>query len=117
MTPSAHPAVGYQCLHCGNYRHETPTGPCHGADGTDRADHAWGEPLECIEGGGIPSRCQGPVEMRFGYGLKGSYARCLGHFDDYMERAQITQERYPDSPNPPADFDPTYAGEHWDEDY
>ncbi|AYR03266.1 hypothetical protein SEA_OCTOBIEN14_131 [Gordonia phage Octobien14] len=68
----------------------------------------------CIESYG--DTCTGPVEYRFGYGLKGSYVRCLGHWEAYMDRMEGVRRRYPDTATPPADFDPTYAGESWDED-
>lgn len=44
--------------------------------------------------------------------------RCDGHYDAYVERVQPRMDeirrRYPE--HAPADFDPAYAGERWDED-
>lgn len=42
---------------------------------------------------------------------------CEYHTRKSIEFRQGVRERYPDSPIPPSDFDPTYAGERWDDDY
>jgi hypothetical protein len=71
------------------------------------------EQLECIEG---PEGCEGPVEYRWpGYGER-NWPRCEKHGAERVEREEAAMERYPDTPAPPADFDPLDAGERWDED-
>ena len=66
--------------------------------------------LECIESG---PDCNGPVEMRYpGYGTR-SFARCEKHGHDRLAREELAQQRYPI--HAPDDFDPSYAGETWDE--
>lgn len=64
--------------------------------------------------------CEGEVTEY--YALSGSgltYARCERHYGEYVERVQPKMDhisrRYPE--HAPADFDPSYAGESWDEDY
>ena len=75
--------------------------------------------MECIDG---PDGCQGLV-MKY-YALSGSgerYPRCDQHYSEYVMRVQPLMDeiraRYPDTDVAPDWFDPTYAGEHWDEDY
>lgn len=109
--PAPTTATSYQCLECGWYAHENVARTCY-----ESKPHAWSK-LQCIEAGGDNQTCSGDtVEYRFGYGLKGSYPRCGGHHQAYLERMEQINRRYPDSDIPPADFDPTYAGESWDED-
>lgn len=104
------PHASLMCTECGYYIHDTAA---HVADHTPD----W-ELIECIESPGGGEKCGGDKpEYRFGYGLKGSYVRCGKHFDAYMARAKASRRRYPDSDLAPTDFDPTYAGERWDEDY
>jgi hypothetical protein len=68
--------------------------------------------LRCITPG--PS-CAGPVEYRAALSATGkSFPRCDRHWEERLDREALLRERYPDSPFPPADFDPTYAGESWD---
>ena len=76
---------------------------------------------ECLEHNDA-TECQGPVSEY--YALSGSgltYPRCERGYDEYVARVrpQIdeTRERYPDTPNAPDWFDPSYAGEQWDSDY
>lgn len=42
--------------------------------------------------------------------------RCQKHWDESNKRQDEISRRYPDSPIAPADFDPFYAGERWNED-
>lgn len=42
---------------------------------------------------------------------------CTNHRNEWLDQQQRHNRRYPDSPIPPSDFDPYYAGERWDEDY
>jgi hypothetical protein len=44
-----------------------------------------------------------------------SFPRCEKHWAERLETQRGIDERYP--AQQPADFDPLYAGEHWDEDY
>jgi len=76
---------------------------------------------DCIEHT-IPADCEG--EVMFYQALSGSgesYPRCEKGYAEYVERVQpqmdSIRERYPDSSTPPSWFDPTYAGERWDDDY
>lgn len=71
---------------------------------------------ECIDRSDSP--CEGEVFERLalsGSGMR--FARCDGHYAAYCERLQPViddiNERYPQQA--PADFDPYYAGECWDE--
>lgn len=62
--------------------------------------------------------CSGGVEYRFPLSATGrSFPRCDKHWSDRLDIQEGINRRYPDSPFPPADFDPTYAGESWDEEY
>jgi hypothetical protein len=73
---------------------------------------------ECIDSG--ESICDGDTFER--YTLSGSgmtFPRCDKHYGEYVDRLQPVMDdinrRYPKQA--PADFDPMYAGESWDEDY
>lgn len=72
---------------------------------------------DCLDG---PQGCEGEVfdrPSRSGSGM--CFPRCEKHYDDYAVRMDAvhakTRARYPRQA--PADFDPSYAGERWDEDY
>ena len=72
------------------------------------------EQLECLDGHG--GDCQGEVEYRMPLSGTGrSYPRCDRHWGERVVRQQEIDQRYPY--HQPSDFDPLYAGEHWDEDY
>ncbi len=74
------------------------------------------EELECLDAGSS-TPCEGPVEYRVAMSSTGrSFPRCEKHFDIAYRRFEETQRKY-GSPIAPKDFDPLYAGEHWDEDY
>lgn len=71
------------------------------------------EKLECLEHG---PDCSGVVEYRpslSGTGM--AIERCDFHWEKRLEKEDEIQERYPY--NAPSDFDPSYAGERWDDDY
>lgn len=69
--------------------------------------------MECLEG---PDGCEGEVLYRWpGYGER-DWPRCEKHGEARVKREEEARERYPDSPCAPADFDPSYAGERWDDD-
>lgn len=73
------------------------------------------ETLECLDG--HDGECAGPVEYHqnpYSDSFK-AWPRCDRHFDLYVERMQGIAQRYP--VNAPSDFDPSYAGERWDDDY
>lgn len=73
------------------------------------------ETPECLDG---PAECQGAVEYRMALSGTGrSFPRCDKHWSDRLDVQEGIDRRYPDSPFPPSDFDPSYAGERWDEDY
>jgi hypothetical protein len=60
--------------------------------------------------------CDGGVEYRMALSATGrAFPRCDKHWADRLDVQQGINERYPDSPFPPSDFDPSYAGESWDE--
>lgn len=61
------------------------------------------------------SECSGPVEYRAPLSGTGrSFPRCDGHWDARLDKQAEIDRRYaPTSSVPPADFDPTYAGETW----
>ena len=71
---------------------------------------------ECVDG---PAGCAGEVVEYLALSGSGErYPRCERHYQGYVERVQPKiddiNRRYPAMA--PADFDPTYAGERWDED-
>lgn len=73
--------------------------------------------LKCLDR--HDDKCSGTVEMRYPLSGTGrSFPRCDGHWAKRLKRQEEINERYaPFSDVPPADFDPSIAGEHWDEDY
>lgn len=75
----------------------------------------WNYKPECLdiaEGGG----CEGAVEYRTPLSGTGrSFPRCERHWERRLESQQGINARYPQ--HQPSDFDPSYAGERWEEDY
>jgi hypothetical protein len=71
------------------------------------------EELECLDG---PENCKGPIEYRWTPDRDDfkSFPRCEYHFNKRLEQAEKNMELLSDVP--PDWFDPTYAGERWDED-
>lgn len=72
---------------------------------------------DCIDHRG--EGCEGAIEYRMALSATGrSFVRCDKAWSDRLDTEEQTRRRYghPDSPFPPADFDPTYAGESWDDD-
>jgi len=63
--------------------------------------------------------CTGATEYRFPLSGTGKpYPRCEGHWEKRLEKQEEINRRYaPFSDVPPADFDPLYAGERWNDDY
>lgn len=74
-----------------------------------------GAPLTCLDehkGG-----CSGTVELRPSLtGTGTAIARCDGHWQARLDWQEEHDRIYPDSPVPPAWFDPEAAGERWEED-
>ena len=65
-----------------------------------------------------PEECRGDVEYRYPLSGTGrSFPRCDRHWGKRLAQQERINDRYPDSPIPPAGFDPSYAGERWDSDY
>lgn len=61
---------------------------------------------ECI---GDPELCRGPVIMFYGY------PRCAYHVEQRARTEEIARQY--DSDCVPSWFDPSYAGERWEDDY
>lgn len=77
---------------------------------------AIGDTLTCLDK--LGDNCSGEVEYRMPLSATGRpFPRCEKHWEERLEQQEEINKRYPDSPTPPSDFDPTYAGERWDEDY
>lgn len=71
---------------------------------------------KCLDG---PDGCSGTVEYRMALSGTGQpFPRCDGHWRQRLDVQDGINARYghPDSASPPAGFDPSYAGESWDED-
>lgn len=86
---------------------------------TDPILDEYGDPLGCVDdyaaNGNRP--CSGTVEYRAVPGGS-AVARCEAHFEARLERWENSDlERYADSDVAPSWFDPTIAGERWDDDY
>ncbi|MFI6168821.1 hypothetical protein ACIBCN_18720 [Nocardia sp. NPDC051052] len=59
--------------------------------------------------------CRGEVTARASFAGTGTTIyECGHHMDQSVERDQAHRQRYPK--HQPADFDPSYAGESWDDD-
>lgn len=72
------------------------------------------EVLECLDG---PDECRGPVEYHStDPGRRPAFPRCARHWDLRLKRREESMELYADSDVPPPWFDPTIAGERWDDD-
>jgi hypothetical protein len=71
--------------------------------------------LECLDDQ-CQGTCEGTIEYREPLSSTGrSFPRCERHWDMRLQTQDEINRRYPDQQ--PADFDPMYAGERWDEDY
>lgn len=69
--------------------------------------------LECLDG---PEGCEGEVEYRMALSPSGRpFPRCEKHWGERLDVQDGINERYPALQ--PAGFDPSYAGERWEEDY
>lgn len=87
-------------------------------DYTDGEWYDWDAPGPTSACHFYPSpECDGPVTtVTSRSGLTTSH-KCEAHQQALAEALAGIDERYPDSPFAPSWFDPTYAGERWDEDY
>ena len=66
----------------------------------------------CLE---LDLSCKGPVELRMPLTETGKpFPRCDHHWAVRLEIQEGINHRYPE--HQPSDFDPTYAGERWEED-
>lgn len=71
--------------------------------------------LECLED--HRNNCRGETHFRMSLSPTGvNHPRCDYHWAIRLKKQEEIDERYPDTPIAPANFDPTYAGERWDED-
>jgi hypothetical protein len=71
------------------------------------------EEMECLDD--YKGNCAGKVEFRFALSGTGrSFARCDYHWARRLDVQDAINRRYPH--NQPSDFDPSYAGERWDDD-
>ena len=62
--------------------------------------------------------CKGNVEYRSSLTGTGTpIPRCDKHWEERLDKEDELRSEYPDSPIPPAWFDPTAAGERWDDEY
>lgn len=69
--------------------------------------------LACLD---ADAKCSGTVEFRHALSPTGkAYPRCEFHWNARLAVQERIDNRYPDSPVPPAGFDPSIAGESWDE--
>lgn len=73
--------------------------------------------IKCIEASGERA-CVGETVYRESLSGTGTpIARCAGHWERRLVEQERINRTYPDSPNPPSWFDPSAAGEHWNDDY
>jgi hypothetical protein len=80
--------------------------------GAEEAD--MDEILECLDN--HDDSCDGVIGWRYPLSGTGrSFPRCDRHWDMRLQAEHDIHMRYPNQQ--PADFDPMYAGERWDEDY
>lgn len=71
-------------------------------------------PLRCLS---ASETCFGAVEYREPLSGSGQpFPRCERHWQLRLAEHERINDRYPDSPVAPANFDPAFAGERWDED-
>jgi hypothetical protein len=62
--------------------------------------------------------CSGRVELRTPLSGSGkSFPRCDAHWSKRLAMQERNNRNYPDSPIAPAWFDPSNAGERWDDEY
>jgi len=69
--------------------------------------------LECLEQ--HDGKCKGPVNWHTTGSRLKAFERCDWHQERRLDRYANSMERYADSQVPPSWFDPSHAGESWDE--
>ena len=71
---------------------------------------------ECLDYGRLDDPCEGAVEFRVALSGTGrSVPRCERHWEQRLALQDEINARYPQQQ--PSDFDPSYAGERWDDEY
>jgi hypothetical protein len=98
-----------------NDAHTCPACAEHADTGSTTQDHAHGcvYAPTCLQDG---PDCQGAVEYRMPLSGTGKpFARCDHHWNLRLIEQDRINRTYPT--HAPADFDPSYAGERWDDDY
>lgn len=70
--------------------------------------------FECLEN--HLGNCRGEITRQASASGLTMIERCQKHWNDSYRLQDEINRRYPDSDIPPADFDPFYAGERWNED-
>lgn len=74
------------------------------------------EQLECLNA--HDGKCRGPVAWHsIDPGRQRAFPRCDFHWEERLDIRENSMEKYADSDTPPSWFDPSYAGERWDDDY
>lgn len=74
------------------------------------------EDMECLDARD-DDPCAGPVEYHsVDPGRQKAWPRCEKHWSKRLERRENSMEKYADSDVAPDWFDPSYAGERWNED-
>ena len=75
-------------------------------------------PEDCLEyGHPTAGPCRGPVAYHAIGGRLRGFPRCDAHAERAWERHDNSTARWADSDIAPDWFDPTAAGERWDDDY
>ncbi len=71
--------------------------------------------IECL---GDPDYCKGAVDYHWNGDPDGkTWPRCEWHQAQRVQQRENSIEKYANSDVPPAWFDPSAAGERWDDDY
>lgn len=71
---------------------------------------------DCLDHGGRTA-CRGEVEYRMLPNAERAFPRGAAHWAERLDRWGNSIERYAHSDIAPDWFDPTIAGERWDDDY
>lgn len=72
----------------------------------------------CLDRHQADNPCAGEVEYRYALtSTSAQHPRCDHHWEQRLDFQDQHNRRYPDSSIAPSWFDPTAAGETWDEDY
>lgn len=72
----------------------------------------------CLQEGNPDSPCSGTVEYHsIDPGRTRAHPRCAKHWRERLQRRENSIERYENSDIAPDWFDPSYAGERWNDDY